>query len=381
MPRRGENIYKRKDGRWEGRSLKMDGKYRYFYSRTYKGVKEKMKNFQEIEESVKENFFSDGNQVCSLFEAWLEDSALRVKPSTYESYYRCMDKYVIPFFKQEKNLQITEDSVLCFVKAIRENTRLADSSKKKYLTIFKIALKEILKGAPESFSIIEQVKIPRPEDKEVIVFSLKEQRLIENTALSSKDKRGAGIILSFYTGIRLGELCSLKWGDIDMETGTLSITRTVSRIKHFEEGGNKTSLQVGPPKSRKSLRKIPLPDFLLKMLQEQGFSHANPDHYIFSNGDAPLDPRCFQKLYKKLLREAHVQDRKFHAIRHTFATRALELGVDVKTISELLGHSSVSITLNVYSHSLMEQKKAAIEKFNHMYLLNMETAASVLPRH
>ena len=376
MPRRGENIYKRKDGRWEGRSIKSDGRYRYFYSKTYKGVKEKMKNYQEIQESAREKPSRNGNDVSGLFEAWLEDTALRVKPSTYESYYRCMNKYVIPFFKEEENRQITEDSVFCFVKTIRENTGLADSSKKKYLTIFKIALKEILKGAPESLSIIEQVKVPKPEDKEVKVFSLKEQRLIENAALNSKDKRATGIILSFYTGIRLGELCSLKWGDIDMEAGTLSIARTVSRIKRFEEGENKTALQVGAPKSRKSLRKMPLPDFLLKMSEERGISHTSPDHYIFSDGDTPLDPRCFQKLYKKLLKEAHVQDRKFHAIRHTFATRALELGVDVKTISELLGHSSVSITLNVYSHSLMEQKKAAIEKFNHMYLLNMETAAT-----
>lgn len=376
MPRRGENIYKRKDGRWEGRSLKSDGTYRYFYSRTYKGVKEKMKNYQEIQESVREKPSWNGNDVCFLFEAWLEAAAPRVKPSTYESYYRCMNKYVIPFFKEEANRQITEDSVFGFVKTIRENAGLADSSKKKNLTIFKIALKDILKDSLESLSMLEQVKVPKPEDKEVKVFSLKEQRLIENAALNSKDKRAAGIILSFYTGIRLGELCSLKWGDIDMEAGTLSIVRTVSRIKHFEEGENKTSLQVGAPKSRKSLRKMPLPDFLLKMSEERGISHASPDHYIFSDGDTPLDPRCFQKFYKKLLKEAHVQDRKFHAIRHTFATRALELGVDVKTISELLGHSSVSITLNVYSHSLMEQKKAAIEKFNHMYLLNMETAAS-----
>lgn len=113
---------------------------------------------------------------------------------------------------------------------MREHTVLADSSRKKYLTIFKIALKEILKGSPESFSIIEQVKIPRPEDKEVRAFSLKEQKLIEHAALDSKDKRAAGIILCFYTGIRLGELCSLKWGDIDMERGTLSIGRTGNSI-------------------------------------------------------------------------------------------------------------------------------------------------------
>ena len=378
MPRRGENIYKRKDGRWEGRSLKQDGKYRYFYSRTYKGVKEKMKNYQEIQESGKEKSSAGPKDACRLFETWLEDAALRVKPSTYESYYRCMNKYVIPFFKQEENQIITEESVLCFVKTMRELTGLADSSKKKNLTIFKIALKEILKGSADGFSIIEQVKVPRPEDKEVKVFSLKEQRLIEHTALNSKDKRAAGIILCFYTGIRLGELCSLKWGDIDAETGTLSITRTVSRIKDFEEEEGKTILLVGAPKSRKSLRKIPLPEFLLKMSEERGFSHANPDHYIFSDGEEPFDPRCYQKLYKKILKEAHVQDRKFHAIRHTFATRALELGVDVKTISELLGHSSVSITLNVYSHSLMEQKKAAIEKFNNMYHLNMEAAPCFL---
>ena len=361
MPRRGENIYKRKDGRWEGRCLKQDGKYRYFYARTYKGVKEKMKNYKETRESGKEKRYGGAKDVCSLFESWLEDASLRVKPSTYESYYRCMDKYVIPFFKQDKSQKLTEESVLCFVKAMREQPGLADSSRKKNLTIFKIALKEILKGTPEGFSIIEQVKIPKPDDKEVMVFSLKEQRLIEQTALHSKDKRAAGIILCFYTGIRLGELCSLKWGDIDMEAGTLSIGRTVSRIKDFEEGKSKTALLVGAPKSRKSLRKIPLPEFLLKLFKECGFSHANPDHYIFSQGDSPIDPRCFQKLYKNLLREPPVQDRKFHAIRHTFATRALEMGVDVKTISELLGHSSVSITLNVYSHSLMEQKKLPLK--------------------
>lgn len=371
MPRRGENIYKRKDGRWEGRSLKQDGKYQYFYSRTYKGVKEKMKNYQENHKTNKEKRSGDTKDTVNLFESWLEDVSLRVKPSTYESYYRCMDKYVIPFFEQDRNRQINEASVLSFVKAIRENTALAESSKKKNLTIFKIALKEIFKSSPECFSIIELVKFPKPEDKEVQVFSMKEQRLIEHAAMNSKDKRAIGIILCFYTGIRLGELCALKWSDIDMETGTLSITKTVSRIKHFEEGENKTALFVGAPKSRKSLRKIPLPKFLLNISEESGLCYVNQNRYIFTCGDSPFDPRCFQKLYKKILKDAHVQDRKFHAIRHTFATRALELGVDIKTISEILGHSSVSITLNVYAHSLMEQKKAAIEKFNDMYNLNM----------
>jgi integrase len=379
MPRRGENIYKRKDGRWEGRRLKKDGKYQYFYAQTYKGVKEKMKNSPETARPAKK-ILTDGSQSAAcLFEKWLEDAAPRVKPSTFESYYRCMSKYVIPFYESNLYNHITEDSVIRFTKLIREETDLADSSKKKNLTIFKIALKEILKNSPQCFSIIELIKPPKPADKEVEVFSMKDQRLIEHTALNYGDKRAIGIILCFYTGIRLGELCALKWKDIDMETGTLTIKRTVSRVRNFEEEEEeKTVLFVGSPKSRKSLRKIPLPGFLLNMLKE-GSTQSAEDYYILSRSQKPYDPRRFQKLYKRILKKAAVTDRKFHAIRHTFATRALELGVDIKTISELLGHSSVSITLNVYAHSLMEQKKAAIDKFNNLYYLNeQDTGGMVL---
>ncbi len=154
-----------------------------------------------------------------------------------------------------------------------------------------------------------------------------------------------------------------------MEAGTLSINRTVSRVQTFDEGKDKTELFVGSPKSRKSLRKIPLPDFLFVMLKKHVGQYGGED-YIFSGNQLPYDPRRFQKLYKRILTDVGVTDRKFHAIRHTFATRALELGVDIKTISELLGHSSVSITLNIYAHSLMEQKKLAIDKFNDLYVFN-----------
>lgn len=377
MPRRGENIYKRKDGRWEGRRLKKDGKYQYFYDQTYKGVKEKMKNATETARSAKKVLTAGSQSAACLFEEWLEETAPRVKPSTFESYYRCITKYVIPFYENNCYNRITEDSVIRFTKLIREETDLADSSKKKNLTIFKIALKEIFKNSPQCFSIIEHIKPPKPADKEVEVFSMKDQRLVEHTALNYEDKRAIGIILCFYTGIRLGELCGLKWKDIDMETGTLTVKRTVSRVRNFEEGEEKTVLFVGSPKSRKSLRKIPLPGFLLSMLKE-GSRQAEEDFYILSGGQTPYDPRRFQKLYKRILKKASVTDRKFHAIRHTFATRALELGVDIKTISELLGHSSVSITLNVYAHSLMEQKKAAIDKFNSLYYLNEQDMAGMV---
>lgn len=369
MPRRGENIYKRKDGRWEGRRLKKDGKYQYFYSSSYKGVKEKIKQTPEAIGPRKKQANATTPDAVDLFEAWLKDTAPRVKPSTYESYYRCMNKYVIPFYGNNRYLKITEDSVFRFTRLIREETELADSSRRKILSIFKIALREILKGSPEYVTIIDLIKPPKLVEKEVEVFSMKDQRSIEQTALRHESKQAFGIVLCFYTGIRLGELCALKWKDIDMEAGTLSINRTVSRVQTFDEGKDKTELFVGSPKSRKSLRKIPLPEFLFVMLKKHVGIYGEED-YIFSGNQLPYDPRRFQKLYKRILTDAGVTDRKFHAIRHTFATRALELGVDIKTISELLGHSSVSITLNIYAHSLMEQKKLAIDKFNDLYVCN-----------
>ncbi|WP_341540169.1 site-specific integrase [Hydrogenispora ethanolica] len=230
---------------------------------------------------------------------------------------------------------------------------------------------------------METVKLPKTKNVAAQVFSIKEQRLVENAALDFGDRRELGILLCFYTGIRLGELCALKWSDIDMEAGTMSIMRTVSRTKNFLQDKNKTALLIGAPKSQKSVRKIPLPDFLLKLSDEWKLSTANENCYLLSDSQTPIDPRTYQKLYKKVLANAGVKDRKFHAIRHTFATRALELGVDIKTLSEILGHSNVSITLNIYAHSLMEQKRIAIDKLNEMHTTFMEftpfaVAASVV---
>ncbi len=386
MPRRGENIYKRKDGRWEGRILLDNGKYRYFYAKSYKDVKERMRDFLELKNTKEEKTAYELRRAAALFETWLEGDILhQVKPTTYESYYRSIYKYIIPFFEQEGNENITEASVSRFVKSIRENMLIKESSRKKILSIFKSALKDILRDSPECLYLIKLIKLPRPEEKEVEVFSMREQRKIEYAALNSENKRALGIILCFYTGIRLGELCGLKWKDINMESGTISISRTVFRTKSFKTGEKKTILQAGSPKSRKSMRKIPLPESILKMLAESEFDIPKDDCYILSGDDKPYDPRSYQKLYKRILKTAGIKNCKFHAIRHTFATRALELGVDIKTLSEILGHSNVGITLNIYAHSLMEQKKIAIGKFNEMLISNTEfvtyavTSSVILP--
>lgn len=373
MPRRGENIYKRKDGRWEGRQHKADGKYQYFYGKSYREVKEKMKFFLENGKSAEKNSQKMVHNAVYQFNTWLECKAIhRVKPSTYESYYHCIKKYIIPFYLRTGSEEITEESVLEFVTSMKEDASLSETYKKKILAVFKTALKEILLTRKDCSSILESVKLPKADQKEVQIFTMKEQRLMEQAAMNDKDKRALGIVLCFYTGIRLGELCALKWSDFDLEAATMSIKRTVSRTKNFSVTDNKTMLNIGTPKSRTSIRKIPLPAFLVKLAKEHMLSGKKEDFYILTGSDVPIDPRAYQKLYKKILQKAGVQDRKFHSTRHTFATRALELHVDIKTVSEILGHSNVAITMNVYAHSLMEQKKIAIDKFNDMHNTSMQ---------
>ncbi len=368
MAKRGENIYKRKDGRWEGRILKKDGKYQYFYAQTYKETKEKMRLFLEGKKYHEMKQAIRGQDAAGLFQNWINGEVMfRVKPSTYESYYYCINKHIIPFFNLERNKRMTEATILRFMQELKENQELALSSKKKICMILKIALKDILKEKSNCLALIALIKLPVVQVKEVPIFSIKEQRIIERAVLKFGDSRAIGILFCFYTGLRLGELCALKWSDIDIDSATMSITKTVARVKDFSVTNGKSKLMVGSPKSSKSVRRIPLPEFLLDMLKEIRKSVMYKDFYIFSGNDEPIDPRTYQNFYRKILEKSDLPVRKFHAIRHTFATRALELGIDVKTLSEILGHSNVSITLNIYAHSLMEHKKTAIEKFNLLY--------------
>lgn len=368
MPRRGENIYKRKDGRWEGRILKPDGKYKYVYANSYKEVKEKKSKYQEFVKNQVIKHPTQSSQASSLFERWLEGSVTeRVKPSTYESYYRCIKLYVIPYFESTKENRITALTAAQFGKYVYQNKLLSAAYKKKIITVFKVALKDILKDSDDNEQILRAVKVPRQNVPLIEVFPLSEQRLIEAEALKMNDDRVIGVFLCFYTGIRLGELCALKWENIDLETQTMTVVKTVYRTKNFKKNESKTKLLAGTPKSSHSIREIPLPDFLVGLMKNMKKTR-NDEDYILSGTDTPIDPRTFQKLFKKVLNKAGVKNRKFHTIRHTFATRALEAGVDIKTLSEILGHSSVLITLKVYTHSLMEQKIAAIGKMNNLFV-------------
>lgn len=377
MSRRGENIYKRKDGRWEGRVLRSKGKYHYVYAKTYKEVKEKKKLLQEAVNGGIPVDTSTFRNATEAFTAWLNgDLASRVKPSTYESYYRCTMGYILPFYQEKGHEHITAQTTKELSDQINQSQSISSAYKRKILSVYKTALRELMKNRSEYAPVLSEVKMPKVPNTDVQAFTVKEQRLIEKAVLDDQNKRLLGIFLCFYTGIRLGEVCGLKWGDIDFEAGAMVVTRTVSRVKNFNETQEKTILTVGTPKSAHSIRKIPLPGFLLDLARQYRMDAANKNCYVLSNKEVPYEPRKYQKIFQDILKRSGVKSRKFHAIRHTFATRALELGVDIKTLSEILGHSNVSITLNIYAHSMFEQKKKAIEKLNAMYVMHTETQHS-----
>lgn len=376
MSRHGENIYKRKDGRWEGRVLRSRGKYQYVYAGTYKEVKEKKRLLQEaVNRGASDNTRVFRN-AAEAFTVWLNgDLVSRVKPSTYESYYRCITGYVLPFYQEQGHEQISAWTTTAFSSRINQYPNISNLYKRKILTIYKTALRELLKGSAAYGPVLSAITMPRADGTDVQAFTVREQRQIERTIINSHDKRLLGILLCFYTGIRLGEICGLKWGDIDFEAGAMVVARTVSRVKNFNGTGPKTRLTVGTPKSMHSIRKIPLPGFLLDLAGKYKMDFSNENDFVLSDGEAPFEPRKYQKLFQAVLKRSGVRSRKFHAIRHTFATKALELGVDIKTLSEILGHSDVSITLNIYAHSMFEQKKKAIEKLNAMHIPYVETAS------
>ena len=379
--KRGENIYKRKDRRWEARIKESDGRYISVYGKTYTEAKEK-RNAKLKEENCHKACASESNQkdtgqdILKQLDNWLEGSSKRVKLSTYENYYYCIKTYVYPYFAKSKLKTISKAELESFVTYISDNASLSYSYQNKILTIFKVALRSILQEDNKKM-LLETLRLPKMQSNIVQIFSVEEQRRIEGILMKNKNLKSLCILLCFYTGLRLGEIGALRWSNIDTSANTITVNGTLARKKNFGDGDNKTILYVSSPKNRSSYRQIPLPGFLAAMLRQyQGNGKNRGECFVLSNTPTPMDTRTLQKYYMSILKRVDIEHRKFHTIRHTFATRALEMGVDIKTVSELLGHATVTNTLNIYAHSLMEQKKRAIEKLSRIHTSQMNYTPS-----
>lgn len=363
MPRRGENIRKRADGRWEGRYIEgysKDGKskYRSIYGRTYSEVKEKLNQYKKLCNKDTNN----KSDLKELFHEWLNIKESTVKPSTYAKYYHFIEKHFIPYFKNVKTIYLTSELVQDF---IYEKNNLSEKTVNDMISL----LIQIIKYGQSKNYIgyfdFNSIISPKSPNKELPVLKNSEFTKLVDYIQINFDIEKIGVLLSLFMGMRLGEICALQWNDINFYDETIRIEKTIQRLKDLNSNSiKKTKIIIDVPKSQNSIREIPIPSFLLDLLKE---NKANDRAYILTGTIHYIEPRSYQKKFKCYLKEAGIPDINFHALRHTFATRAIEQEFDIKSLSEILGHSSVKFTLERYVHPSSEHKKMNLEKLAVFY--------------
>jgi integrase len=281
-----------------------------------------------------------------------------VKESTYAHYVFVCEKHLLPYFKGCKANRLNTDVLNQFVtfKLERGGVKGTPLSAKTVSDIVCILTHILKKQCNLSFDI-DKPGIKQPE---IFVLSDKDYERMLSSLFIGTDTKSLGLMIAMLTGLRLGELCALQWQDFDFDNEVIYITKTLQRLKVTDKSDNrKTKIIINAPKSEASIRLVPIPSVLIAKLKE--FKHYDKT-YVLTGTMKHMEPRNYQTYFKKILKKFHLQDNKFHILRHTFATRAIAKGMDLKTLSVILGHTDVSFTMKMYVHPTLEQKKAQIEK-------------------
>lgn len=366
MARRGENIRKRSDGRWEGRYIKgrsADGKpcWGYVYGTTYTEVR--AISARKKAECGIYNLNSTDITFSEFSEQWLYSVRQGVKESTFSHYQYTLRHYLQPVFGDFKmntlSEQILEQGLLTVISPTCGTQKpLGTTMARECLSM----LRRICKYAAH-FHLIRPleiaVKLPQESHKVLLPFTTEEQKKLQSFVMESPTPRKIGLLLGFQLGLRIGEICGLKWGDFDLSEGVVTIQRTVTRISC---GNGHTKVLVQSPKTKSSRREIPLPKSLLRTLKQLSKNLSGETWFLSGNEEKPVEPRCYRKSIHGYLKKASVHQAHPHALRHTFATTCLQAHCDIKTLSELLGHSDAAVTLKKYVHSDMTHKRKEINR-------------------
>lgn len=379
MPRKGENIYKRKDGRWEGRYIKgrrPDGTTLYgsIYGKKYSDVRDRLMPLK-IEYSNRKMMvqacFHGTVDVWLTF--WLENIVRnKVKPATYASYRHKLEAYVLPWMGTMQLEKITQENMNELVETLQAQgfqiTTIA--------TVLRILHSAMACAVEKNYLLFNPctgIRLALPPRGAVKALSRSDQHLLEQAAMT--ENGCASAVLGLYTGLRIGEISALKWSDIDFERNELVVQRTMQRLSNYDDSKEKSRIVIGPPKSNNSLRVIPLAPRLRAYL-EQLHQQAQGEYVVNCRGSF-AEPRVIAYRFSKLMAQAGLEPVNFHCLRHTFATRCLENNVDVATLSYLLGHSSIKMTLDTYTGSMPEQRRAAMMQIDRL-LPGDKTAETVL---
>lgn len=367
MPKRGENIFKRTDGRWEARYIHHyengKAKYRYLYAHSYTEAKAK----QRAEIKYAEKFFPAYPKNSATLEAlaklYLDHIKIGVKESTYTRYHRILHKYILPDIGKLRIDRMDAQVMNKFAERLlisggAGGKALAPKTVSDILCLLRSVMKY---GEENGFPPVSlsALRLPQKPHAKVEILSAESRKMLEAALLRSEDATSLGILFALFTGVRIGELCGLRWGDIDLRSRTAVIRRTVERIADLDPlTPSKTKVIISEPKTESSVRTIPLPTFLAEYMRRM---QKSGDIYLVSDKTEFTEPHCFYMRYKNFLKKNGIGNYTFHALRHTFATQCVEYGFDTKSLAEILGHSSVTTTMAFYVHPTIEQKRAQME--------------------
>lgn len=360
MSRRGENIYKRKDQRWEGRYIKSrndSGRihYGYVYGHSYKETKEKLLlkkfEFQKLQKGESNHYFPGSVNVWSqmCLEKWRETT----KESTNNTYKYKLTKYVLPYIGNQRLIEVKHQDIKFLVHKWRE-LKLSN-----HMIHLLFQLVNRLFSNADSKNLIRKnpclgVILPKQEIKKIKPLSLIEQRRLEKIA--KQEKNGEIIVVALRLGLRIGEISALKWENIDFEKKQLHVKETYQRLNNSSPD---TTLAIGPVKTISSNRIIPLTDQMIKLFSEIKEDNIYP--FVFQTRGKPMEPRLITYYFHKIRNKAGLSEIHFHQLRHTFATRLLESKVPITSISELLGHRSTQMTLDIYTGTVFDEKYSSLK--------------------
>lgn len=295
----------------------------------------------------------------NVAEEWLLYKKYSIKDSTYFRYNYIINKYINPLIGEERIDMLEQYNFTTFIQ--NETDKLSLKTIKTVL----IVLKSILKYSERKYDFnykLDLIPIPKcREQEEIKILNKKEINKLEKYCYNNATLKNIGILICLNTGLRIGEICALQWDNIDLKNKKIYINKSIQRIYKNKKC---TEVRIDTPKSEKSVREIPISNKLYKILKDSKKCYEYDQKAFFLTGkiDRYVEPRSYQYTFKQILKECRIQDYKFHCLRHTFATNCIQIGMDTKSLSEILGHTSVNITLNRYVHSSYDIKKKYLEK-------------------
>lgn len=365
MSKKGENIYKRKDNRWEARYIKgyrEDGsvQYGYCYGKTYRDAKQKVTTAKTALLTGKQASDQKKDRLSFYLDEWLYLNRHRVKESTFVKYGNIIEKHIRPALGKCLVQSISSVTVEKFSRHLLESEELAPKTVKDILILLHSILSYTAKSYPEVIARIE-INYPKESRKEMRVLTAEEQTRFVEYLLESTDECKFGVLLALLTGMRIGEVCALRWGDISLKDKVVKISSTMQRLKNLDGGDERTRVVISEPKSDRSARIIPLTENAVRLCER--FRQKDPEAFLLTgSSQSYVEPRRLQYCLKRYTEECGLDGVHFHVLRHTFATRCVEVGFEIKSLSEILGHASPKITLERYVHSSMELKRDNMKK-------------------